>query len=83
METILERANNLGKKIILKVDIAGAEFDIINELPELLQKFDVKVVYIEFHPHKFPIEDRHKYYNLVKDFKYAVRYTNCVLREWK
>lgn len=80
---VIKRASQSGAKIIIKIDIEGAEFKLLEMLPDLLERYEVKICYIEFHAHKFPLSERQKYYHQIRNFKSKVKNINCRLRVWK
>ena len=70
------------KNIVVKMDIEGAEYDVLEDLRRQNLLDVMNISYIEFHSEYMQEPDRSKFKKIEAELSSAVRESGCTLRIW-
>lgn len=78
----LKQKSKTYKTIVLKIDIEGAEYDLIEDL--IFQKtiYIPDIIYAEFHSHFMKKDDRKKYQKIERNFLSFFKSSSIKFRPW-
>lgn len=73
---------DLYETIVIKIDIEGAEYELINDMIETNSIFIPKIIYAEFHSHFMNTTSREKYKKIETTFLKFIKRTDVKFRPW-
>ena len=68
--------------IVIKIDIEGAEYELIQDMIETNSILIPKIIYVEFHSHFMDINSRDKYKNIESSVLNYLKNTDVKFRPW-